>query len=144
MHGMVELYSGGIAVRRTHGRKFGMISVKACDALRKTRRTTRRVQMSMALNATDVSRRRQSHSALVFLVARRAIRREGLIRVVNRAIVARFAAPVPRFGAELARLLHMAYITPSGKHGVRGGNAAAAVDLIIAEQSVPTKPQKSR
>jgi len=144
MHGMVELYGGGIAVGRTHGRKFGMISVKACDALRKTRRTARRVQMSMALNATDVSRRRQSQSALVFLVARRAIRREGLIRVVNRTIVARFATLVRRFGAELASLLHMACITLSGKHGVRGGNAATAVDVIVAKQSVPTEPQKSR
>jgi hypothetical protein len=144
MHGMVELYSGGIAVRRTHGRKFGMISLKACDALRKMRRTARRVQMSVALNATDVSRRRQSQSALVFLVARRAIRCERLIRVVNRPIVARFAALVRRFGAELAGLLHMACITLRGKHEVRSGNAAAAVDLIVAKQSAPTKPQKSR
>jgi hypothetical protein len=121
-----------------------MISLKACDALRKARYTARRVQMSMALNATDVSRRRQSQSALVFLVARRAIRCEGLIRVVHRAIVARFAALVRRFGAELASLLHMARITLSGKHDVRGGNAAAAVDVIVAKQSVPTEPQKSR
>jgi hypothetical protein len=143
MDGMVELYGGGIAVRRTHGRKFGMISLKACDALRKMRRAAGGVQMSVALNATDVSRRCQSQSALVFLVARRAIWCEGLIRVVNRPLVARFAALVRRFGAELASLLQMAGIALSGKHDVRGGNAAAAVNLIVAKQSVPTKPQKS-
>jgi hypothetical protein len=143
MHGMVELYGGGIAVRRTHGCKFGMIALEACDALGKMRRIPRRVQMSVALNATDVSRRRQSQSALMFLVARRAIRCEGLIRVMNRAIVAGFATLIRRFGAELASLLHMACITLSGKHGVRGGNAAAAVDVIVAKQSVPPKPQKS-
>ena len=140
MHGMVELYGGGIAVRRTHGRKFGMISLEARDVLRETRRAARRVQMSVALNATDVSRRRQSQSALVFLVARRAIRRERLIRVVNRPIVARFAGLVGRFGAELASLLHMAGITLGGKHDVRGGNPAAAVYLIVAKESVPAKP----
>lgn len=144
MHGMVELYGRGIAIRRTQGRKFGMISLKACDAFRKTRRPARGVQVSVALNATDVSRRRQSQSALVFLVARRAIRCEGLIRVVYRPIVARFAGLVRRFGAELASLLHMACITLSGKHEVRGGNPATAIDLIVAKQSVPTKPQKSR
>jgi hypothetical protein len=104
------------------------------------RRLARRVQMSVALNATDVSRRSQSQSALVFLVARRAIRCGGLIRVVNRPVVARFAGLVRRFGAELAGLLHVACIALGGKHHVRGGNPATTVNLIVAKQSVPNKP----
>src|SRR5215469_13237142 len=76
----------------------------------------------------------------MLLMARRAIRRECLIRVVNRAIMAGKARLIARPRAKRARRLHVARIASRHEHRVRGGEFAPAVDSLISCQATPRKP----
>jgi hypothetical protein len=142
MHRVVELYRGGIAVQRTCGRKFRMIPVKACDVLGKTRHTVGCVEMGVTLDAIEIARRGQSQAPLMLLMTRRAIWSESLIRVVNRAVMARFAALIARLGTKIAGPLDVTCVALVRKHGVRGRNTPATVDVIVAKYCIPAKPQE--
>lgn len=76
----------------------------------------------------------------MFFMARRAIRRENLIGVMNRAVMARFAALIVGVGTERASFLNMAGVALVGEDGVRLRNPTTTVDVIVASHREPTQP----
>ena|SRR5580658_29279 len=134
---VVQFDRARINTARARSREFGMATDEARYARSKVRRSSAGVQVRMALRATDVRGYRQAWMSAMFCVARGAGRRENLIRVMQRRVVARTATLVARFCAEYARLLHMAGIAPRCEHRMRCGHPAATINAVVARQRVP-------
>src|ERR1700678_849530 len=100
MHRGIELDGPGIAASQPQRGEFRMFAVKARHALRKMRSGAGGVQVGMTLRATDIRSCGQQRIPAMLFVTIRAIRREELIGMMDRPVVARFAALVAGLGAE--------------------------------------------
>jgi hypothetical protein len=141
MYGMIELDCSGVSVSSSHCGEFRMVAVEACDGVRKMRTGAASLQVGVALRATKLRNSSQTKMPTMLFVARSAIRRENLVRVMDRTVMARFAALIGCPGAEHASLLQMASATFLGKNGVRTRNSSAAINVVVASEGVPTQPQ---
>jgi hypothetical protein len=88
MNCMVQLDGSGVRAAGSHGGELGMSAVKASNVMREVRRWPIAAQVCVALRAGGVCSGGEAQMASMLLMARRTIRLEGLIRVVNRAVVA--------------------------------------------------------
>ncbi len=140
MHAVIELNGSGIEVAFPHGRKFRMAGIESVDASRVVWRCAIRAKIRVALRATCIAGCRQTQAAAVFLVARRALRSERLIRVVDGAVVAGLASLVAGLGAESGGLFHVARAALFGENCMTRGHLAAAINAIISGESVPSQP----
>lgn len=100
MHRVIELDGPGIAASQPQRGEFRMVAVKARYALREMRSGPGGVQVGMTLRATDIRSCGQQRMPAMLFVTIRAIRREELIGMMDRPVVARFAALVAGLGAE--------------------------------------------
>lgn len=88
MNCMIQLDGSGVGVAGAHGGELGMPAVEPGNVMREVRRRAVAVQVCVTLRATGICRCREAQMAAMLLMARRAARLEGLIRVVNRPVVA--------------------------------------------------------
>ena len=108
-------------VRHVHGdrRKLRMRPVKARDRGCVVTHSTSRLELCVALRAAVVRSHRQSGSALVFQVARGAGGSEGLVRLVDRSVVASQARVIAHALGETASLAEMTQVALLREGGMR-------------------------
>jgi hypothetical protein len=70
------------------------------------------------------------------------VRRKGLVRVMNRTIVASLAGTVARLRAEKAGFFHMAGAAAFGQHSMARRHFPAAVNSVVASNRKPPKPNQ--
>src|SRR5579862_9035551 len=96
----------------------------------------------MALGTGRIGRFRQLRQAAMLFVAAGTVRRENLVVVMERSIVASQAGPVAGFLVEEASYLHMAGIAFCGQKSVVRGHLARAIDAPVAANGMPGDPGK--
>ena len=87
MNCMVQLDCSGIGAAWTHGSELRVPAVEAGNVVREVWRESIAAQIRMALRAVGICSGRETEMATMLLMTRRTIRLEGLIGVVNRAVV---------------------------------------------------------
>src|ERR1700728_2885850 len=142
MYAVIEFYCAGINVSGAHSGKFRMAGIKSVDVPRVMSDCPGCVKICVALRATRVTRSRQSHGSAMLAMARGAIRRENLVRVVNGAVVASLAGAVAGLGAENGDLFHVAGAATFGQHGMARRHFAAAVYAVVASNREPPEPDQ--
>jgi hypothetical protein len=100
------------------------------------------MQIRVALRTADVRGYREARMPAMFCMARGAARREKLIRVMQRRVMAGIATFISGPGAERAHLRHMARAASRAEHPMRRGHSSAAINSVVASQRVPTQPQQ--
>lgn len=75
-------------------------------------------------------------------MARGAVGREHLVRVVNRPVVAGLAGRVACLRAEYASLFQVAGAASLGEHSMARRHLPAAVDPVVASNRKPPKPNQ--
>lgn len=139
---MVELDRSGIAAAIAQDREFRVAAVEAGNFGAESRGPACGVKVRVALRAGDIRGDGESQMSAMLDVAGSAGRREGLIGVMERRVVASIARLVGGLGAERARFLQVARAALRCEHPVSGGHFAAAVDSIVASERVPAQPQQ--
>src|ERR1700683_3506570 len=104
MYHVIQLDRAGIHTAGTRRREFRVSADEAGYVRSKVCGGAGGVQICVTLGATDVRGDGQARVAARFGVARGAVWRENLIRVMRWRIMARFAALIAGFRAEQARL----------------------------------------
>lgn len=145
---VVQLHLCGVLPSGHYHGKFRVASGKARDRALKSRRCPSCLQIGMTLSAVTVGERRERQALPVLYMTSGAFRREGLVVMVNRPIVA-FLAGIVRDtppedggtspGGERCRghrrsfnLGRMAPAAIGAEHRVLGGDRPAGVDPLIA------------
>jgi hypothetical protein len=144
MHGVIELDSPGIAASQSQRGELRMVAVKARHGMREMGGGAGGVQVGMALRATGIRSCGQPQMPAMFFMARRAIRGEELIGVMDRPVVARLTALIAGLGAEHSSPLDVTGVAFGGEDRVRGRNSSAAVHVIVARKRIPTEPENCR
>ena len=122
--------------------KFRMAADKTRYVWHEVRGSAAGVQIRVALRAADVRGCREARMSAVFCMASRTGRREKLIRMVQRRVVAGIAALIAGLGAERAHLRHVTRTAPRAQHSMRRRHFAAAINSVVASQRVPAHPQQ--
>src|SRR5580658_1124002 len=78
----------------------------------------------------------------MFSMACGAVRREHLVRMVKRPIVASPASLIAGFRAETAGFFHMARAASLGQYRMACGHFPAAVNTIVAVDRKPSQPDQ--
>lgn len=144
MHLMVELDGARIFLTGPQRRELRMAAIESADVGHKPGRLVfvPRRQIGVALGASTIARARQPHRSLVFYVAIGASRRERLLGMMDRTVVARQARLIG-YGLLKTNGGNVARGALVSDQTVRASNWPGIVGLGTPAHPVPTQPSES-
>lgn len=141
MNLMVELDAARILEIGAQRGEFGMLGEREHGA-NEMRRAEARFEVRMALDAGRIANRDESHASLMLDVTRGAGGREGLVRVMNRSIVAGQAGLVGDRMAEGSGASDVACGAILAEECVRSRDRSHTVGRTISRYSRDDEPEK--
>ncbi len=142
MHVVTELDGSRVPVARSQHREFGMAVIERVNIRGEFHKAARSSQIGVALRAGSIAGAREPQRSLVFDVTAGTSRHEGLIVVMDGAIVAGQARLIGRAALE-AGLYNVARAAFCSEQGVGLRNRTGIVRLWVSPSS-HTSPANSR